>query len=195
MLLPRYKRMVTWKLVEPLLTPHRRYPDKMTSPFVWKSIASTFPLPLGSEEYPQFVLVLLDRLRQQSQLARGKNNYLITCPTIPNVCLFVSWCFRFCFFDSWTEERVERLRFFSLKEPFFVRCPNYSAKVCWICSPGVKEHERYTKRYKTDRHCANKSFMALIGGTLCFLVVDTHWYILCKMDVCWFSLVASFYGK
>ena len=23
-LLPRYKRMVTWKLVEPLLTPHRR---------------------------------------------------------------------------------------------------------------------------------------------------------------------------
>ena len=84
-LLPRYKPMVTWKLVEPLLTPHRRYPDKMTSPFVWKSIASTRP-----EEYPQVLpLGLLDRLRQQSQLARRKNNYLIACPTIPNFCLFV----------------------------------------------------------------------------------------------------------
>ena len=61
----------------------------MTSPFVWKSIASTFPLPLGSLEYAQTLLGLLDRLRQQSQLARRKNNYLITCPTIPNVCLFV----------------------------------------------------------------------------------------------------------
>ena len=88
-LLPRYKLMVTRKLAEPLLTPHRRYPDKMTSPFVWKSIASTFPLPLGSLEYPQAPLRLLYRLRQQSQLARRKNNYLIVCSTIPNVCLFV----------------------------------------------------------------------------------------------------------
>ena len=115
----------------------------MTSPFVWKSIASTLPLPLGSGEYPQLWPGLLDRLRQQSQLARRKNNYLITCPTIPNGCLFVCWCFCFCFCDSWTKERVERLRFFSLKEPFFVRCLNYSAKVCWICSLGVKEQERY----------------------------------------------------
>ena len=61
----------------------------MTSPFVWKSIASTRLLPLGSVEYPQYLLGLLDRLRQQSQLARRKNNDLITCPTIPNVCLFV----------------------------------------------------------------------------------------------------------
>ena len=87
-LLPRYKRIVTRKVVEPLLTPHRRYPDKMTSPFVWKSIASTFPLALGSEEYLQPLLGLLDWLRQQSQLARRKNNYFIVCPTIPNVCLF-----------------------------------------------------------------------------------------------------------
>ena len=42
--LPRYKRMVTWKLVEPLLTPHKRYPCKITSRLVWKSIASTGPL-------------------------------------------------------------------------------------------------------------------------------------------------------
>ena len=88
-LLPRYKRIVTRKVVEPLITPHRRYPDKMTSPFVWKSIASTRSLPLGSEEYPQLLPGLLDRLRQQLQLARKKNNYLIVCPTIPNVCLFV----------------------------------------------------------------------------------------------------------
>ena len=90
-LLPRYKRIVTRKVVEPLLTPHRRYPDKMTSPFVWKSIASTRSLPLGLEEYPQLLLGLLDRLRQQLQFpsARKKNNYLIVCPTIPNVCLFV----------------------------------------------------------------------------------------------------------
>ena len=114
-LLPRYKRMVTWKLVEPLLTPHRRYPDKMTSPFVWKSIASTFSLPLGLlEQFQPLLFGPLDRLRQQSQFwARGKNNYLIACPTIPNVCLFVCWCWCYCFFDSWTKERVERLGFFS----------------------------------------------------------------------------------
>ena len=118
-LLPRYKRMVTWKLVEPLLTPHRRYPDKMTSPFVWKSTASTLPLPLGSLEYYQPLLIgLLDRLRQQSQLAREKNNYLIACPTIPNVCLFVCWCWCYFFFDSWTKERVERLGFSALRNHF-----------------------------------------------------------------------------
>ena len=151
-LLPRYKRMVTWKLVEPLLTPHRRYPDKMTSPFVWKSIASTRSLPLGSLEYPQFVFGLLDRLRQQSQLARGKNNYLIACPTIPNVCLFVCWCWCYCFFDSWTKDRVERLGFFSFKEPFFVRCLNYSAKVCWICLLGVKDYDILALQTRSFSH-------------------------------------------
>ena len=179
--------MVTWKLVEPLLTPHRRYPDKMTSPFVWKSIASTRP-----EEYPQVLpLGLLDWLRQQSQLARRKNNYLMACPTIPNFCFFVGVVV-VVFFDSWTRERVDRFRFFSLKEPFFVRCLNYSTKVCWICLLGVKEHDIVL--YKTDRRCKNKSFITLIGVILSFLVVDRHWYILCNMDVYWFSLVASFYG-
>ena len=69
-LFPRYKRMVSWKLVEPLLTPHRRYPDKMTSPFVWKSIASTRSLPLEFVEYPQDPSPpeLLDPLRQHSQV-------------------------------------------------------------------------------------------------------------------------------
>ena len=114
----------------------------MTSPFVWKSIASTRSLPLGSLEYPQlFQLGLLDRLRQQSQLTRSKNNYLITCSAIPNVCSFVWWCCCYCFFDSWTKERVERLGFCSLKETLFARCLNYSAKVCWIFLLGVKRHD------------------------------------------------------
>ena len=109
--------MVTWKLVEPLLTPHRRYPDRMTSPFVWKSIASTLPAYL---QVPS--LGLLDRLRQQSQLARGKN--LIKGQTIPNVNLFVCCCCCCCFY-SWRKERVERFRLFNVKALFFVRCITY----------------------------------------------------------------------
>ena len=149
------------------MTPHRRYPDKMTSPFVWKSIASTRSLPLGSVEYPQLPEPgFLDRLRQQSQLARRKHNYLNTCPT--NVCLLVGVVF--VVFYSWKKERVERLRF----QPDIYPC--------------------FTNQIVVVRK--NPLWPLLEEFVLCTSpLLMAHWYILCKMDVCWFSILASFYGR
>ena len=140
----------------------------MTSPFVWKSIASTFPLPLGSEEYPQPWPGLLDRLRQQSQLARRKNNDLITWPTISNVCLFVCWCCCCCCccccFNNWTKERVERLRFSALRNHFlyvvYVTLPRSVESAYWEWRSAI------SLLYKTDRRCTKKFFIS---------VYDAYW--------------------
>ena len=88
-------------------------------------------------------------------------------------------------FYSRRKERVERLRLFSVKALFFVRCITYVLCQGELTQLIESEGARYISLfYKPDRRCANKSFVDLIGGILCFLVVYTRWYILCKMDVC-----------
>ena len=135
----------------------------MTSPFVWKSIASTFPPPLGSEEYPQPWPGLLDRLRQQSQLARRKNNDLITWPTISNVCLFVFVVVVVVVVSiAERKKRVERLRFSALRNHFLY--------VVYITLPRSVESAYWEWRstisllYKTDRRCTKKFFISVYGA-------------------------------